>query len=102
MTCRRAQEFLAKTGVSTTETVDARKRTMSEKDALALTRDVDEIYAARGKNVVHFDLRKDKPDRDTLLAALLGPTGNLRAPTSRVGRTLIVGFDEALYRKTLG
>jgi hypothetical protein len=31
-----------------------------------------------------------------------GPTGNLRAPTLRVGRTLVVGFDEATYRKVLG
>ena len=32
---------------------------------------------------------------------LLGPTGNLRAPTLRKGRTLIVGFDEATYAKLL-
>jgi hypothetical protein len=28
---------------------------------------------------------------------LLGPTGNLRAPTLKVGRTLVVGFGEAVY-----
>jgi hypothetical protein len=33
---------------------------------------------------------------------MLGPTGNLRAPTLRVGRTLLVGFDEDTYRKVLG
>lgn len=32
---------------------------------------------------------------------MLGPTGNLRAPTLRVGRTLVVGFDEETYRKVL-
>ena len=32
---------------------------------------------------------------------MLGPTGNLRAPTLRVGRTLLVGFDEETYRKVL-
>jgi len=31
-----------------------------------------------------------------------GPTGNLRAPSLRKGRTLIVGFDEATYRRLLG
>ena len=36
-----------------------------------------------------------------LLALLLGPTGNLRAPTLRKGRTLLVGFDEASYAKAL-
>jgi len=28
---------------------------------------------------------------------MLGPTGNLRAPCLRVGKTLIVGFNEDLY-----
>jgi hypothetical protein len=48
------------------------------------------------------DLRKGRPDRAALLALLLGPTGNLRAPTLRMGRTLLVGFDESTYRQVLG
>jgi arsenate reductase-like glutaredoxin family protein len=81
--------------------VDARKTTLKEKDALELVRDLDEIYASKGKQVVHLDLKKEKPDKATLLALLLGPTGNLRAPTLRKGRTLLVGFDEASYAKVL-
>ena len=37
-----------------------------------------------------------------LLAYLMGPTGNLRAPTARVGRTLLVGFTEEAYREYVG
>lgn len=33
--------------------------------------------------------------------AMLGPTGNLRAPTLRVGKTVLVGFDEDAYRAAL-
>jgi hypothetical protein len=51
--------------------------------------------------VEHVDLKKAKPDRATLLGLLLGPTGNLRAPTLRRGRTLIVGYDEATYKTVL-
>jgi hypothetical protein len=80
---------------------DARKQTMGRADALALVRQVDEIYAARGKSVVHFDLRRERPDEATLLGALLGPTGNLRAPALRKGRTLVVGFDPATYARVL-
>jgi hypothetical protein len=47
------------------------------------------------------DLKKEKPDATTLAGLLLGPTGNLRAPTLRTGRTLIVGFDAATYTKLL-
>ena len=72
---------------------------MPEKDALALAAEVDEIIMAKGKSVVHLNMKKDKPDAATLKGLLLGPTGNLRAPTLRVGRTLIVGFDEATYNR---
>jgi len=81
--------------------VDAKKTTLKEKEAMALIREVDEIYASKGKRVVHLDLKKDKPDAATLKGLLLGPTGNLRAPTLRKGRTLVVGFDEATYAKLL-
>lgn len=79
--------------------MDARKATLKEKEALALAGGVDDIYASKGKQVIHVDLKKDKPDAATLKRLLLGPTGNLRAPTLRKGRTLIVGFDEATYAK---
>ena len=52
--------------------------------------------------MVHVDLRAEKPDRQALRELLLGPTGNLRAPTVRKGRTLIVGFDEQTYAELLG
>ena len=81
--------------------VDAKKTTLKEKEALALAQEVDEIYASKGKQVVHLDLKTDKPDKAALLSVLLGPTGNLRAPTLRKGRTLLVGFDEAAYAKVL-
>jgi arsenate reductase-like glutaredoxin family protein len=87
--------------VETAAQVDARKATLKEKEALALAAQADEIYASKGKQVVHLDLKKDKPDKATLAALLLGPTGNLRAPTLRKGRTLIVGFDEATYARLL-
>jgi arsenate reductase-like glutaredoxin family protein len=81
--------------------LDARKTTLKEQDALALVRDVDEIYSMKGKKILHIDLKKEKPDNATLAGLLLGPTGNLRAPTLRKGRTLIVGFEPETYAKIL-
>jgi arsenate reductase-like glutaredoxin family protein len=81
--------------------VDAKKTTLKEREALALVQEVDEIYASKGKQVVHLDIKKAKPDKAALLGLLLGPTGNLRAPTLRKGRTLLVGFDDAVYAKVL-
>ena len=81
--------------------MDAKKTALKEKEAMALAREVDEIYASKGKQVVHLDLKKEKPDAATLKRLLLGPTGNLRAPSLRMGRTLIVGFDQVTYAKLL-
>jgi arsenate reductase-like glutaredoxin family protein len=82
--------------------VDAKKAQLGRKDALALVEGADVLYAARGKKVERLDLRAGRPDKATIERLLLGPTGNLRAPTLRVGRTLLVGFDEETYRKVLG
>jgi len=59
--------------------------------------DVDELYSSKGKRVTHIDLKKHRPSSEVLLSLMLGPTGNLRAPTLRTGRTLLVGFDPATY-----
>lgn len=101
MTCGKTQEFLAKNDVETAEIVDAKKTRMGGKEALALAKTVDEIYASKGTKLVHLDMKKERPDAAALLAVLLGPSGNLRAPTLRVGRTLLVGFHEDSYRKVL-
>jgi len=82
--------------------VDAKKQSIKGDQALGVLAGVDQLYAAKGRRVVHVDLRKGKPDRAALLALLLGPTGNLRAPTLRKGRTLLVGFDEPTYKQVLG
>jgi arsenate reductase-like glutaredoxin family protein len=101
MTCAKTQGFLAKHKVTVAVQRDAKKATIKGDAALGVLEGVDELYAARGKRVVHVDLKREKPPRAELLGLLLGPTGNLRAPTLRKGRTLIVGFDEATYERVL-
>ena len=81
--------------------VDAKKATIRGDTALSVLKDVDELYVMKGTKVVHVDLKKEKPRKAELLSLLLGPTGNLRAPTLRKGRTLLVGFDAKTYAKVL-
>jgi len=82
--------------------VDAKKATIKGDAALKVLAGVDDLYATKGTRVVHVDLRRERPERDVLRSLLIGPSGNLRAPTVRVGRTLIVGFDERTYAEVLG
>jgi arsenate reductase-like glutaredoxin family protein len=88
--------------VKVIETVNATKVRYGEDDAIALLDGIDTFIATKGKKVETFDLKNNRPDDATLLANLLGPTGNLRAPTARVGRTLVVGFNEEVYAEVLG
>ena len=46
-------------------------------------------------------MKSEAPDDETLLKYLLGPTGNLRAPSARVGNTLLIGFNEEAYEQVL-
>lgn len=55
------------------------------------------MTVAKGSKITKFSMAKDRPDDATLLAHMLGPTGNLRAPTIRRGKQLFVGFNEDAY-----
>jgi arsenate reductase-like glutaredoxin family protein len=81
--------------------VEAKKKALRAEEALKLAQSVDEIYATKGSNRVYFNLKQEKPEQDKLLAAMLGPTGNLRAPILKKGRVLLVGFDQENYSKIL-
>jgi len=70
---------------------------MARKEALELASQVDEIFSSKGSKIVHLDLKQAKPSDEEVLAALLGPTGNLRAPAIKQGRKLVVGFNESTY-----
>jgi arsenate reductase-like glutaredoxin family protein len=76
------------------DVTDATKNRKGRAEALALAKTANTIIVAKGKKHVVFDLKKDPPADDTLVAHLLGPTGNLRAPTVIIGKTLYVGFND--------
>lgn len=98
-TCKTAQGFLTTHGCSVGESVDATKVKKNRDEALALARQLTRLVAARGKKMVTLDIAS--ADDETILGHLMGPTGNLRAPTIRVGDTLVVGFNEEAYRLVL-
>ena len=82
--------------------MDARRAQLARAEALELAADAGRVIVAKGRTVVEFDMKKSPPDDATLLKHLLGPTGNLRAPAIRAGKTLLVGFNEDAYADILG
>lgn len=91
MTCGRAREFLEREKIAVAEQVSANRTPHGKKDALALAARAKKLIVAKGTRITELDLRT-KPSPREILALMLGPTGNLRAPTMRVGDTLYVGF----------
>jgi arsenate reductase-like glutaredoxin family protein len=102
MGCKKAQGFLERMQQHVASQSDARKDRRGRQEALALAKSVAKVVVGKGKKVVTFDMQRDPPDDDTLAAALLGPSGNLKAPTFRKGSTLVVGFSEEAYKQVLG
>jgi len=52
---------------------------------------------AKGKKVSSFEPALQVSNE--MVEAMLGPTGNLRAPTLIVGNNVIVGFNADLYEE---
>lgn len=69
--------------------------------ALELLDGVNDLYVAKGRNVVHIALPASRPSDEELLEMLLGRSGKLRAPTMRVGSKLIVGYNADLLGDAL-
>lgn len=102
-TCKKAQAFLAGLGWELGDhVVDATKERMGELEALALIKKHQRLLSVKGKTLNDIDLKKSGLSDEVLLQLLMGPTGNLRAPTFRHGKTLVVGYDESAYKDVLG
>ena len=82
--------------------VTAAKAKLGRAEALELAHSARKVIVTKGTRVDTFDMNNNAPKDADLLKAMLGPTGNLRAPTIRNGQTLLVGFNEELYAKILG
>ena len=95
------KDFLAKHKIEISIVDDARKKILKEKDVQKLIQTARHLYAVRGKKSIHFDLKKEKPDKESISSAILGRTGNLRAPTIITGKKIIVGFNRDIYLEVL-
>lgn len=82
-----------------TEKVSA-SRKLSREDAREMLQSCSRLLVAKGKKVSTWTIGKTvEPEA---VEAMLGPTGNLRAPTIRVGATILVGFNDDLYAQVFG
>ena len=69
--------------------------------ALALLEGVTDLYVAKGKKTLHFDLKRNRPSDAEILEHILGRSGTLRAPAIRKGKAFVVGFNPDILSETL-
>ena len=73
---------------------------LARSEAAAMAKQASKVIVAKGKKVSEFSPGGKAPK--ACVDAMLGPTGNLRAPTLRVGKTILVGFNEEVYEGVFG
>lgn len=75
-------------------------RKLGYEDAAILFKGASRVVISKGKKVDEFK-PGGKANREAI-TMMLGSTGNLRAPTLRIGKTLLVGFNEEIYTGVFG
>lgn len=58
------------------------------------------MIVAKGRKVREFKPGGKAPAE--VVEAMLGPTGNLRAPTIRRGKTVVVGYHDEVFEQLFG
>lgn len=86
-------------GLEAAETIPA-SRKLGRPQAQELADAAKRVVVAKGKKVSDFS--PGGKAAAEVVDAMLGPTGNLRAPTLRQGKTVVVGFNEEAYQDVFG
>ncbi|SCY62805.1 hypothetical protein SAMN05216233_1149 [Desulfoluna spongiiphila] len=78
--------------------VDARKERIDADAAWTILSSRPLVITARGKKVTEW--QTTDTNKEAILKAAMGPSGNLRAPTLRLKDRIVVGFHEDFYKAT--
>lgn len=77
--------------------MNASKERIGAKDLARLFAGASRVEVAKGKKVLTFRPGSDDFDEKAFAEAVLGPTGNLRAPAVRIGKNWLIGFHPDTY-----
>ena len=89
------QEFLDTRNLQPENRTDARKEKMDAAAVWDLMGSAKQIIVAKGKRLETFVPTEDT--QESILKAVMGRSGSLRAPTIRSGDVFRVGYNDALY-----
>ena len=89
------QEFLDTHNLQPESRTNARKEQMDATAVWDLMGSAERIVVAKGRRVETFVPTEDT--QESILKAVMGRSGSLRAPTIQSRNVFFVGFNEALY-----
>lgn len=99
MTCKKAQEFLDQENVIISEKINANKIKYNSDQSWEILKNAEIIFVSKGKKEIEWITSKD--EKNLILKSVLGPSGNLRAPTWRIKNSFLIGFNIEQYKKVL-
>ena len=79
------------------EEINAAKEVISGEQVWDVIKKGSSIVVASGNKIVTFDPAVD--NKQEIIEKILGRSGNLRAPTLRIGNIFYVGYNEKLYEQ---
>ena len=93
-TCVKASKFLEANSIEVLDEISASKK-LNETDARNLLKKASKLMVFKGKKTDTFNIKDEKTS--LIVPYMLGPTGNLRAPTLICNSVIIVGFNEEKF-----
>ncbi|WDP92585.1 MAG: hypothetical protein HUN04_23825 [Desulfobacter sp.] len=96
MSCKKAQKYFEENGIEVDQTADARKEKIDTDGAWELISVQAQAFIGKGKKVLDF--QPGDENREEILKAAMGRSGNLRAPTLKAGNRVFIGFNEDIYK----
>ncbi len=82
--------------------MNATKERHGRGDLAKLLKGARKVIVAKGQKSAEFALAAGAKPPEDMKDAMLGPTGNLRAPAVRAGTTWLVGFNADAWAGALG
>ncbi len=90
------QDLLDTHNLQAKSRIDARKEKLEAEAVWELMGSAERIVVAKGRRVETFV--PTEASQESILRAVLGRSGQLRAPTLRTGDVFLVGYNSTLYQ----
>ena len=95
VSCKKAQQFFEQKKVAVPNITDARKEKIDADQAWEIFSKAEQVTIGKGKKSLVF--APGQGNKEAILKAAMGRSGNLRAPSLKIKGCLYIGFNDTIY-----